>query len=296
VLIDLLNAVTQPARPVTGLEIAPAHSEKGAPSDKLAVGDVRARDQGQRQFHVEMQWQVPWFFLKRLLFYWAKFHPQQLREGESYQTLRPTISICFLNQALFADVADYHLIFRLREVKHELIFSDDLEIHLIELPKFTKSPEQLSSPLDRWCYFLRHGAELDLEHLPASLDVPMIRRAMEVLTVFSQDERERYLYEQRAKFELDQLSLLQEARESREDAEQAREALEQARKAEDQARKDAVQAAERGRKEGLMGQVHLCQELLKQPPISEAELMAMSQQDLTALIGQLRKQLLPDSA
>ena len=32
-----------------------------------------------------------------------------------------------------------------------------LEIHPVELPKFTKTAEQLSDALDGWCYFLRHG-------------------------------------------------------------------------------------------------------------------------------------------
>src|SRR5262245_53011939 len=75
-LIDLLHAVVRPARPFTGLELVLPQSEKAAPDDKLAIGDVRARDQGNRQFHLEMQWQVPWFFPKRALFYWARFHPQ----------------------------------------------------------------------------------------------------------------------------------------------------------------------------------------------------------------------------
>jgi predicted transposase/invertase (TIGR01784 family) len=52
VLIDLLSAVVQPARPITGLEIVAAQAEKETPLDKLAIGDVRARDQGNRQFHV----------------------------------------------------------------------------------------------------------------------------------------------------------------------------------------------------------------------------------------------------
>ena len=147
---------------------------------------------------------------------------------------------------------------------------EDLEIHLIELPKFTKTVEQLESALDRWCYFLRHGAELDLEHLPASLDVPMIRRALEVLTVFTQDEREREAYEQRLKFQRDMSSSLRDQRE---------------------------QGIAVGRKEGtLLGQIQLCQELLKQPPMSESELTSRSQEDLSALLTQLRKQLLPNGA
>ena len=261
VLMDLLNAVIQPAREVTGLALIQPQSEKDTPLDKQAIADVLARDQGNRQFHVEMQWLVPWFFAKRVLFYWSKFHPQQLREGENYQTLRPTISICFVNQTVFPDVPDHHLVFHLREAKHGVVWTDDLEIHLIELPKFTKTAEQLSSALDRWCYFLRHGAGLDLDCLPPSLDHPMIRRAMEVLTVFTQDERERAAYEQRVKFQRDQSSLLQEATEAM------------------------------GRGE-LIGEIRAYQAVLKQPRTPDTKLQAMSMEDLTALLAQMRPQLL----
>ncbi len=270
VLIDLLHAVIQPAQAITGLAISQAHSDREWLDDKQAIGDVRARDQGNRQFHVEMQTHVPWFFPQRVLYYWSKFHPQQLRVGEDYQTLRPTISICFLNQTCFPEETDHHLIFRLLETKKGLLLSDNLEIHLIELPKFTKTAEQLSSGLDRWCFFLRHGAELDPEHLPPGLDVPMIRRAVEVLKVFTQDEREREVYEQRLKFQRDLSSSLRDQRE---------------------------QGIEVGRKEGtLTGQIRLCQELLKQPLTSEAELISRSREDLAALLAQLRKQLLSNGA
>jgi hypothetical protein len=52
---------------------------------------------------------------------------------------------------------------------------------------------------------------------------------------------------------------------------------------------------EQGRAQGeLLGQIRLCRELLKQEPTPEAELLAMPQEELTALLGQLRKQLLPN--
>jgi len=213
-----------------------------------------------------MQWQTPWFFPKRLLFYWSKYHPQQLREGEHYVTLRPTILLCFTNQILFPTVDDSHLVFRLREQTHGVEFCEDLEIHLIELPKFKKTAEQLTSALDRWCYFLRHGAELDLEQLPASLDVPEIRRALEVLLMFTKAENEREIYELRLKYKRDHKSLVQ----------------------------DAKDAEERGVKKGLVGQIHLCQKLLKQPPTSQEELSALPIENLTALLDQLHKQLLPN--
>ncbi len=154
VLIDLLNAVMHPGGGITGLNLEQPYSVKDSPLDKQTIADILARDQGNRQFHVEMQWLVPWFFSKRVLFYWSKYHPRQLREGEHYQTLRPTISICFVNQAVYPDIPDHHLIFRLREEKRGVLWTDDLEIHLIELSKFTKTVDELSTRPGPMVFFL----------------------------------------------------------------------------------------------------------------------------------------------
>jgi predicted transposase/invertase (TIGR01784 family) len=208
-LVSLLNAILaglSPAWPVTGVAFVLPGGEKESPRDKEAIADVKARDDGNRQFHLEMQWQVPAAFLKRMLFYWSKFHPRQLREGENYLTLRPTVSICFLDRILFPQTEEYHLVFEVRERKHELLLCDDLQMHLFELPKFTKSAEELTSALDRWLYLLRHGADLDPDALPSTLDVPEIRQALEVMAVFTQEERDRELYELREKIEMDKVA------------------------------------------------------------------------------------------
>src|SRR5262249_25693961 len=64
-------------------------------------------------------------------------------------------------------------------------------------------------------------------------------------------------------------------------------------------REGIAKGLEKGREEGieqgeLMGQVRLCQELLKQQPTPKAELLALSQEDLAALLALLRHQLLPN--
>jgi predicted transposase/invertase (TIGR01784 family) len=267
VLIHLLHAVVQPTQLITGMEIMQSQSEKEAPLDKQAIGDVRARDQGKRHFFVEMQWDVPWYFPNRMVYYWSKFHSQQMREGEDYQILGPTIAIFFTKETVFKGVPDHHHVFRLRDEKNGLVFCEDVEFHLIELPKFTKTLEELSSNLDRWCYVFRHGPELDPNNLPPTLDVLAIRRALEVLKVFNQDEREREIYEARLKYQRDQSSLMREARE----------------------------AEERGIEKGaLLGKVQLCQLLLKQPETPQADLARLSQEELAALHAQLLKQLLPN--
>src|SRR5437899_1434994 len=74
-LIHLLNAVLQPppGKLVREINLLNPFNDKEYVADKLSIVDLKARDQGGRQFLVEMQLLVPWVFPKRLLYYWAKF-------------------------------------------------------------------------------------------------------------------------------------------------------------------------------------------------------------------------------
>jgi hypothetical protein len=65
------------------------------------------------------------------------------------------------------------------EAAQGFAFSEDLELHVLGLPKFTRSAAQLQSSLDVWLYFLRYAEKIDPEPLPAALDRPLVRRACE---------------------------------------------------------------------------------------------------------------------
>jgi hypothetical protein len=97
-------------------------------------------------------------------------------------------------------VRDHHLRFRLLETDHGFPFTDDLELHLLELPKFGKAAEELSSGLDLWLYFLRDAEKMDTGALPAALaQGPLLLRAVEELKMLAQTEMERERYEARRK-------------------------------------------------------------------------------------------------
>jgi hypothetical protein len=72
-----------------------------------------------------------------------------------------------------------HFLHELRERDHPLLFTDDLVVHNLEVPKFTRSAAELTTPFDVWLYFLRYGERLDTEALPAALTaVEEMRRAI----------------------------------------------------------------------------------------------------------------------
>jgi predicted transposase/invertase (TIGR01784 family) len=268
-LVHLLNAVLQwPAgRRLRELELLNPFNDREYLQDKLTVVDVKARDQGGRQHHVEMQLSVPWGFDKRILYYWAKFHQQQMQEGDFYQTLCPTVSVWWLEQDLFPDAACHHK-FQLWDPERSVLLSKDLEIHTLELGKFKLSAEQVSTDEERWCYFLKHGAALDSDRLPAALDQPIFHQAVEVLRVVSQNELERHRYEDRLKAQRDAASLAYASQHAQEHGIEI--------------------GLERGR---LEGRIEVCQRLLQQPVLSAEEAQRLSLEQLTKLAEELEQQL-----
>src|SRR5437660_11890725 len=115
ILIDLLDKILkpEPGHFIQDIELLNPFNPKETLDDKLSILDIKARDQSGRQFNVEMQIIDRGHYAKRILYYWAKLHQQQLREGEEYGTLKPTVSISFLNYLLFPQTSDYHLRFLL---------------------------------------------------------------------------------------------------------------------------------------------------------------------------------------
>jgi predicted transposase/invertase (TIGR01784 family) len=298
-LIHLLNAVLDPspAARVISIEILNPFNEKDTLDDKLSVVDIKARDQSGRQYDIEMQLLADRYFRGRVLYYWAKFHQQQLHEAEDYLELHPTVLICFVNNLLFPEDPRHHLHFQVREVASAALFSDHLEIHLLELPKFDRTAEQLAEPLDQWLYFLRHAATLDSAGLPQTLVIPEIQKAMEELTMISRTDLERERYEARLRLERDERSRLRSAHE-----EGVEEGLEKGREKglEQGLQKGLEQGLEKGLEKGLeqglekgdlVGRIHLAQSFIGRQLTPRTELLALSLPDLKRLAVQLEEEM-----
>src|SRR5207247_717707 len=152
-------------------------------------------------------------FEKRILYYGVRLYQQQLHEGQDYLELKPTISISFLDHVLFGHVPEYHLRFRLLEASHHFPLTQDMEFHILELPKFARPVAELGSDLDMWLYFLRGAEKIDTEAVPAAfLKQPMVMRALEELKMLAQSDLERERYEARRKALLDYNTGLKVAR------------------------------------------------------------------------------------
>jgi predicted transposase/invertase (TIGR01784 family) len=150
------------------------------------------------------------YFPKRLLYYWAKNYQAQLRESEQYHKLEKVTLICVSKNSLPIATTRYYNHFQVVEANDKLTLCDDLQIHTIELPKFLAASDTIATPLELWTYFFKHGEDLDDRILPEPLAVPVIQQAVKELTMFTQDQMQRELYEARLKATLDYNSMMYE--------------------------------------------------------------------------------------
>ena len=102
--------------------------------------------------------------------------------------------------------AHYHHVFELleRNLHHRL--TDHLEIHLIEMPKFSTEVADLSTAAAKWFYYLQNGDQMSTAQVHA-LGVEEIDMADKELLTISQSRRMRVLYEQRLRDDMDKRSL-----------------------------------------------------------------------------------------
>jgi predicted transposase/invertase (TIGR01784 family) len=275
-LINLIDSVLAlaPEHRLQSIELLNPFNPKEALDDKLSILDIKARDHSGRQFNVEMQMLAVRYYEKRILYYASKLHQQQLHEGDDYLKLQPTISISFLDHVLFSQVPDYHLRFLLLEESHRFPFTADLELHVLELPKFAKAAAEIVTDLDIWLYFLRNAEKIDTEALPAAIKQrAVMRRAVEELAMLNQTDLERECYEARRKFQLDYNTGLKVARmEGEEEGER------------------------RGRRDGFILNINFCERILNRPATSADKLAQLSLEQLERLSQQLQAEVLTQRA
>ena len=298
VLVHLLNAILVPCGlRVQSVSILNPLSEIQELDEKKLILDVKATDENGRLYNIEMQIVASPDFPGRFLYYWSNTYGSQLKQGDEYELLRPVISICFLDGILFPGRDECHLRFRLLETTSHFPFTEDLDLHVFQLPQFTKTADELQSDLDLWLYVLNNGRGLDLANLPGKLRVVEVEEALEALAVLTQDRIQREIYEAREKSRRDAASWRLALERAQEQAERAQEQIERAQEQAEEGFSKGLAAGRtegrtEGREEGVwLGRVRVYEELLHRPPRPDAELSTMSADELRQLAEELRGEL-----
>ena len=201
-LISLINSIVGAEDQVSEVTLLNPYNPKNFKTDKLSILDIKARNQYGKRFNIEIQISDEADYDKRALYYWAKIYTEQLKVAEDYSKLSKAIGIHILNFTSIPEVKKYHNVFHITEKETGLLYFKDLELHTIELKKFSDSSDEeladivakVKNALDMWLAFLTRNDLLIADNLPKELNDPNLKKAINVLSVmnFTPEEREAY--------------------------------------------------------------------------------------------------------
>jgi len=120
----------------------------------------------------------------------------------SYKVLKPTICINLINFDIIPDVDKVHTCFFIREMKNpQLILTDHLVIHFLELTKFLKI-SGFASQFERWMGFFKYEEQVEDIMEIIIKDDPVLQKAHNRYKQFTQNSERMELYEGRMKWQL----------------------------------------------------------------------------------------------
>jgi predicted transposase/invertase (TIGR01784 family) len=200
--------------------------------------------------------------VQRIVFYGCELYAGQLKAGDDYENLRPVYSICLLNGMLWPDTPLVHHAFRLADAASGRVLQGTLEIHTLELGKYTLREADLAADdmLACWLYWLLHAHEYEPAALLKLLPQNEIRQATETLARIAQISEDKAMYDAREKAIRD--------------------------------RNWELNAAFRqGKREGKIELIRTLQGILCAPVSEEQDLRAMTLEELEAMTGSLQEKL-----
>ncbi|MGK3615645.1 Rpn family recombination-promoting nuclease/putative transposase [Bacillus cereus] len=254
ILIAFLNAMLQESleSPIASLQLEDPHLHREHANDKLSILDISATLDTGTKVNVEIQLNNNHDMMKRSLYYLGKLYTSQLQKGMPYSALRKTITINLLNFIMFLDRKEFHTKGTLWNTQQQKLLSDDIEIHIVEIPKLTEQwhEEKVNpwkDPFARWLLLLSANEDEHLTKLLEDIAMnqdPILQKAINKWERMSQDSSFRQAYDAREKVLMDEAAKFAHA-----ETEGIKRGME--RGMEQGMKKGLEQGIEQGRKEGV---------------------------------------------
>ena len=178
------------------------------PNDKMGIVDVLAKINDNEYCNIEMQLSADKDIIKRILYYWSKQYSKELQKGHHYMDLKRTINVLIANFKIdILKNLDFHTQWKIIEEKgRKTVLTDDLELHIIELPKMRNTTSGgKDKKLVEWLHFLENPESKEVTSYMKNNK--SMKKAKEKLNTMSEDETIRRLAELREKAILDELEV-----------------------------------------------------------------------------------------
>lgn len=211
ILISFLNSVLdfKGLQTIVDVSLANPYQVPKILELKETILDIKATNKNGDNFIVEMQKKDLGDFTKRSLYYTSKAYISQLPKGNDYTVLKKVYFIGILNFKIFdnENFISRHLIINQETNQQDL---DDFEFSFIELPKFKKELNELTSILDKWIYFIKNASDLSI--IPEQYkDNEEFKDAFNIAIQTTWNTKELEIYDYMSLKEFDELNALKTA-------------------------------------------------------------------------------------
>jgi predicted transposase/invertase (TIGR01784 family) len=163
---------------IESLEYLSAENVPDLPKvEKRSIVDVRCYDQKGRHFIVEMQMAWSRHFMQRFLFNIASVYVRQLKIAENYTSLNPVYGLAIVAES-FSEEKEWFHHYRFVHGKNQAKTLDDIQLVLLELPKFVPKSIADRRMTVLWLRFMTEIDESTRTVDAALLTVPEIKAAL----------------------------------------------------------------------------------------------------------------------
>ncbi|NEQ69484.1 MAG: Rpn family recombination-promoting nuclease/putative transposase [Symploca sp. SIO2D2] len=273
-LIDFLNVMLPPQHTVQDVSYRNNENLGNTPLDRKAIFDIYCESKTGEKFIVELQKAKQNYFKDRSVYYATFPIQEQALKGEWNYKLSSVYTIGILD-FIFEDHEEEPELFHIVELKNQKckVFYDKLKFIYVELPKFTKTVEELESHFEKWLFLLKHLSELEAP--PEALQEVVFERLFEISEIANFSPVEQEAYENSLKYYRDLQNVVATSREEGVEEGIAR-GIEQGRQ----------EGIEQGRQEGIQENTIAIARSCKQQGLDIETIMSITQlsrEDIEAL-------------
>lgn len=197
ILLDFLNTVLTDSlgHEIKDIIYAPTELTASNIGDKSTRLDIACVLDSGEQVDVEVQVVNQMNMSRRTLYYWSQMYLASLSKGENYLGLKPAITINLLAFNLF-EGENPHIMFGIYNLETLQRLNNDLELHFLELPKFSAGKRKLirdMTRMERWLAYFENKLT-DKERSELSMENVAIADAMAAAREFLASTAERRAY------------------------------------------------------------------------------------------------------
>ncbi|NJM49266.1 MAG: Rpn family recombination-promoting nuclease/putative transposase [Alkalinema sp. RU_4_3] len=211
-LIDFLNTLLPSHHQIADLTFRNTEQLGSTSIDHKAIFDIYCQAISGERFIVEIQKAKQNFFKDRSIYYATFPIQEQALKGEWNYELSAVYTVGVLD-FIFDDHKNENKLLHIIQLKDQEceVFYDKLKFIYIELPKFTKTLDQLTTHFDKWLYLLKHLAELS--DRPQPLQEEIFNDLFEAAEIANFSPIEQDTYQNSLKYYRDMNNVVDTARE-----------------------------------------------------------------------------------